>query len=65
VPVAAAAIGSQLHLLEPGEAAAMIVGALITIGASTAAGSRAARTFTQPAPTPTGNPPGGGPTLAE
>jgi Kef-type K+ transport system membrane component KefB len=65
VPVAAAAIGSQLHLLEPGEAAAMILGALITIGASTAAGSRAARTFTQPAPTPRSNPSGGGPTLAE
>lgn len=65
VPVAAATIGSQLHLLEPGEAAAMILGALITIGASSAAGSRAARTFTQPAPTPTGNPSGGGPTLAE
>jgi hypothetical protein len=38
---------------------------LITIGASTAAGSRAARTFTQPAPTPRSNPSGGGPTLAE
>lgn len=65
VPVAAATIGSQLHLLEPGEAAAMILGALITIGASSAAGSRAARTFTQIAPKPTGNPSGGGPTLAE
>lgn len=50
VPVGAATIGSQLHLLEPGEAAAMILGALISIGASTTAGSRAARTFTQPAP---------------
>jgi Kef-type K+ transport system membrane component KefB len=45
VPVAAATIGSQLHLLEPGEAAAMILGALISIGASAAAGSRAARAF--------------------
>ncbi|MFF1383551.1 cation:proton antiporter [Arthrobacter sp. NPDC058288] len=64
VPVAAATIGSQLHLLEPGEAAAMILGALITIGASTAAGSRAARTFTQAASAPAGNASGGGPTLA-
>ena len=45
VPVAAATIGSQLHLLEPGEASAMILGALISIGASAAAGSQAARAF--------------------
>lgn len=64
VPVAAATIGSQLHLLAAGEAAAMILGALITIGASTAAGSRAARTLTQPGPTPAGNASGGGPTSA-
>ena len=38
VPVAAATIGSQLHLLQPGEGAAMILGALITIAASAAAG---------------------------
>jgi Kef-type K+ transport system membrane component KefB len=50
VPVAAATIGSQLHLLEPGEAAAMILGALISIGASTIAGSRAARSFSEAAP---------------
>ena len=60
VPVGAATIGSQLHLLEPGEAAAMILGALISIGASTTAGSRAARTFTQPAPA--GKSSEGGPT---
>lgn len=65
VPVAAATIGSQLHLLEPGEAAAMILGALISIAASTAAGSRAAGTFTQPAPAPGGKPSEGGPTVAE
>jgi Kef-type K+ transport system membrane component KefB len=64
VPVAAATIGSQLHLLEPGEAAAMILGALISIGASTTAGSRAARTFTQPAPAPAVKPSEGGPTAA-
>ncbi|MFF2842033.1 cation:proton antiporter [Paenarthrobacter sp. NPDC057981] len=41
VPVAATTIGSQLHLLQPGEGAAMILGALITIAASAVAGSRA------------------------
>lgn len=54
VPVAAATIGSQLHLLEPGEAAAMILGALISIGASTIAGSRAARKYSEGAPEPDG-----------
>ena len=52
VPVAAATIGSQLDLLEPGEASALILGALITIGASAAAGSRAARTFARNAEAP-------------
>lgn len=50
VPVAAATIGSQLDLLVPGEASAMILGALITIGASAAAGSRAAHTFARNTP---------------
>jgi Kef-type K+ transport system membrane component KefB len=59
VPVAAATIGSQLHLLEPGEAAAMILGALISIGASTIAGSRAARSFSEAAPDPAGEKPAG------
>ncbi|MET3720609.1 MULTISPECIES: cation:proton antiporter [unclassified Arthrobacter] len=45
VPVAAATIGSQLHLLEPGEAAAIILGALLSIGASAAAGARAALAY--------------------
>ena len=57
VPVAAATIGSQLHLLEPGEAAAMILGALISIGASTIAGSRAARSFSEAAQEPAGEAP--------
>lgn len=48
VPVAAAGIGTQMHLLLPGEAAALILGALVTIAASTAAGARAAKSFTQP-----------------
>jgi hypothetical protein len=65
VPVAAATIGSQLHLLEPGEAAAMILGALISIAASTIAGSRAARTFSQAAPASAGKGPSkGGPAAA-
>ncbi len=45
VPVAAVTIGTQLHLLLPGEAAALILGALITIAASTFAGSRASARF--------------------
>lgn len=59
VPVAAATIGSQLHLLEPGEAAAMILGALISIGASTIAGSRAARTFSEASSEAAGEGPAG------
>jgi Kef-type K+ transport system membrane component KefB len=37
VPVAAATVGTQLGLLRPGEAGAVILGALVTIGASVAA----------------------------
>ncbi|MDH6236779.1 cation:proton antiporter [Cryobacterium sp. CG_9.6] len=48
VPVAAATIGTQLNLLQPGEAAALILGALITIAASALAGARAAERFTRP-----------------
>lgn len=43
VPVAAAALGTQLHLLRPGEPAALMLGALLTIAAATAAGAVAAR----------------------
>ncbi|SFF31969.1 transporter, CPA2 family [Actinacidiphila alni] len=39
VPVAAAALGTQLHLLEPGEAAALMFGALVTVAATTLATS--------------------------
>jgi Kef-type K+ transport system membrane component KefB len=38
VPIAAAALGTQLHLLKPGEPAALILGALITILVATIAG---------------------------
>ena len=41
VPVAAATVGSQLHLLAPGESAALILGALVTIAVAVAAGAGA------------------------
>ena len=44
VPVAAATVGSQLHLLAAGEPAALILGALITIAVAVVAGGRAVRT---------------------
>jgi Kef-type K+ transport system membrane component KefB len=43
VPVAAAALGAQSHLLANGEPAALILGALVTIAVAAAAASRAAR----------------------
>ena len=49
VPVAAAALGVQLHLLAPGEDAALLLGALVTIAATTIAASlRARRTAAAP-----------------
>jgi Kef-type K+ transport system membrane component KefB len=48
VPVAAASIGTQLHVLLPGEDAALLLGALVTMAASAAAGSRAGKAFAQP-----------------
>jgi hypothetical protein len=44
VPVAAATVGSQLHVLAAGEPAALILGALITIIVAVAAGGRAVHT---------------------
>ena len=52
VPVAAATIGSQQHLLHPGEAAALLLGALTTIAFATLGGAAASRTQT-----PTGREP--------
>ncbi|MCW2525503.1 MAG: sodium/hydrogen exchanger [Pseudonocardiales bacterium] len=52
VPVAAATLGTQLRLLQPGEAPALILGALITIAAATLAGGRLA-----PTPSSTANQP--------
>jgi len=43
VPVAAAALGTSLNVLEPGESAALILGALVTIAVATIAGGSAAR----------------------
>jgi Kef-type K+ transport system membrane component KefB len=44
VPVAAVTVGTQLGLLHPGEASALVLGALITIALATAGGSLAVRT---------------------
>jgi Kef-type K+ transport system membrane component KefB len=43
VPVAATTLGQQLHLLAPGEPAALILGALVTIAVATLAGGLLAR----------------------
>jgi Kef-type K+ transport system membrane component KefB len=43
VPVAAATLGAQRNLLHPGEAPALVLGALITIGAAAVAGAVLAR----------------------
>ena len=49
VPVAAATIGTEQHLLVPGEASALMFGALLTIAGTSLAGALAARG--RPAPT--------------
>ena len=43
VPGAAATVGTTLHVLVPGESAALVLGALVTIAAATLAGGAAAR----------------------
>jgi Kef-type K+ transport system membrane component KefB len=50
VPVGAATVGQQLHLLEPGEGAALVLGALIALAVTVAGGFLAAR---RPTPEPT------------
>ena len=51
VPVAAATVGTQLGLLAPGEAAAFLLGALVTIVAAVIAGGSAVRAgFMAPPP---------------
>jgi Kef-type K+ transport system membrane component KefB len=42
VPVAAATLGTQLHLLAPGEPSALMLGALVTIASTSIAGALAA-----------------------
>jgi hypothetical protein len=43
VPVAAATIGTEQHLLAAGEASALMLGALLTIAAASIAGALSAR----------------------
>jgi Kef-type K+ transport system membrane component KefB len=43
VPVAAATVGAQLGVLEPGEPAALLLGALVTVAVAVPAGALAAR----------------------
>jgi hypothetical protein len=43
VPVAAAALGTEKHLLAPGEPSALMIGALITVATTSIAGALAAR----------------------
>ena len=50
VPVAAATLGTQLHELKPGEAAALMLGALLTIAAGAVSGALAARAQATPEP---------------
>lgn len=50
VPVAAATIGTQQHLLAPGEASALMFGALLTIAAASIAAGLAARRQGAPEP---------------
>jgi Kef-type K+ transport system membrane component KefB len=53
VPVAAATLGTQKHLLAPGEPSALMLGALLTIGVTSVASVIAAsRKPAQPAPAP-------------
>jgi Kef-type K+ transport system membrane component KefB len=52
VPVAAATLGTQKHLLRPGQPAALILGALIALAASTGAAAVLARNAaSRPSPT--------------
>jgi Kef-type K+ transport system membrane component KefB len=50
VPVAAATLGTEQHLLTPGEPSALMLGALLTIAVTSVAGMIAARRHTSAAP---------------
>jgi Kef-type K+ transport system membrane component KefB len=52
VPVAAATLGTQLHLLRPGEPAALILGALITVGVAVLSGGWLVRSGAPVGPEP-------------
>ena len=52
VPVAAATIGSQLDLLEPGEGSALVLGALLTLAVAVLGGSLAVRAGLVEPPSP-------------
>jgi Kef-type K+ transport system membrane component KefB len=54
VPVAAATIGTRLGLLEPGEASALVLGALVTVAVAVAGGGMAVRAGLVAAPSPAG-----------
>jgi Kef-type K+ transport system membrane component KefB len=54
VPVAATTIGSRLGLLDPGEASALVLGALVTLAVAVAGGSLAVRAGLVEAPSPAG-----------
>jgi len=60
VPVAAATIGQQNHLLAPGEPSALILGALVTIAGLALASGRALRAGLVAAPPPAATAPPGG-----
>jgi Kef-type K+ transport system membrane component KefB len=52
VPVAAATVGTEENLLLPGEPAALMLGAIVTIAAASVAGALAARSVKLPTETP-------------
>jgi Kef-type K+ transport system membrane component KefB len=54
VPVAAATLGTEMHLLSPGEPSALILGALLTIAATTIAGAIAKKRQVTAKPQPAG-----------
>ena len=53
VPVAAATLGTQVHVLEPGEAAALMLGSLVTVAAAAFCGGAARRAAPAEPPAPT------------
>jgi Kef-type K+ transport system membrane component KefB len=57
VPVAAATLGTQLGLLRPAASAALILGALVTVGVAAVCGGLASRTMVTTAPAPTAKAP--------